>query len=248
VGSSQLEGLMEMARWLVRLRIPNECLILNKINLAAIMARNSPDKYRELKDSLPPWILFYNLAGYDYLPEKRVRAHEEDTRAIAQRAGVEPARAVGQINAFDLLKIIQAPAGEPYWKLMNKGASQDLFFITNFQSIYKTIDTMYQLTDQANYSATDLGVYIQPLVQGSNYHVEFNFFYDPYNSLETEKVRGLVSNCVNPLISQGAFFSRPYGETARAILTKDAATVQALRKVKMILDPDNVMNPGKLCF
>jgi len=53
---------------------------------------------------------------------------------------------------------------------------------------------------------------------------------------------------VNPLICQGAFFSRPYGEISRAVLNRDAATVQALRKVKTILDPDNVMNPGTLCF
>jgi FAD/FMN-containing dehydrogenase len=93
-----------------------------------------------------------------------------------------------------------------------------------------------------------MGIYIQPIVQGSNYHVEFDLFYDPENAKETNRVKQLAAGVINPLISRGAFFSRPYGQTARAILNKDAATVQALRKVKTILDPDNVMNPGKLCF
>jgi len=50
------------------------------------------------------------------------------------------------------------------------------------------------------------------------------------------------------LASYGAFFSRPYGESARAIINRDAATYWALLKVKAMFDPNNIMNPGKLCF
>ena len=102
--------------------------------------------------------------------------------------------------------------------------------------------------DDVGYPATDLGIYIQPIVQGCNYHVEFNLFYDRENPKEASRVEELAASVINPLISRGAFFSRPYGESARAILNRDAATVQALKRVKTILDPDNVMNPGKLCF
>lgn len=248
IGSSELDKLMEIAHWLVRLRIPNECFILNKMNLAAMMAKKYPDEYQDIKESLPDWILFYNLAGYNYLPEKRVLAHEEDVRGIARRAGVEPARSAGKVSAFDFLKVCQAPSEEPYWKFRFKGASQDCFFITNFQGVGETIGVMFKEVEKAGYPMPDLGLYIQPLVQGVNYHVEFNLFYDPANLKETEKVRELISRAVNPLIASGAFFSRPYGENTRAILNKDAATVQALRKVKAMLDPDNIMNPGKLCF
>jgi FAD/FMN-containing dehydrogenase len=246
-GSSQIDQLMEMAHWLVRYRIPNECFIVNKMDLAAMMSGDIKE-YQDIKNKLPDWILFYNLAGYNYFPEKRVSAHQEDVRGIAQRAGVEPARSFGKITAFDLLKAVQSPSADPYWKNRFKGASQDHFFITNFQSVKRTIDVMYSLAEKVGYPVTDLGVYIQPIVQGANYHVEFNLFYDPTNRKETEKVRELISGSVNPLISSGAFFSRPYAEITRAVMNKDAATVLALRKVKNILDPDNLMNPGKLCF
>ncbi len=248
VGSYQPDRLMEMLHWLIRLRIPNECLILNKVNLAAMMAKEFPKEYEAIKDSLPNWILFYNLAGYNYLPEKRVSAHVEDAGGIAQRAGLAPARSAGKVSAFDLLKTVQAPASEPYWKSRLKGAWQDIFFISNFQNVEKTISVMYGAAEKAGYPVTDIGVYIQPLVQGANYHVEFNLFYDPANTRQKALVHDLVSNSIDPLVSSGAFFSRPYGDIARHILNKDAATVQALKKVKMILDPDNVMNPGKLCF
>jgi FAD/FMN-containing dehydrogenase len=46
----------------------------------------------------------------------------------------------------------------------------------------------------------------------------------------------------------GAFFSRPYGAWADLAYGRDAATTAALRKLKAIFDPANVMNPGKLCF
>jgi hypothetical protein len=248
VGSSQLDGIMEMVHWLIRLRITNECFVLNKMNLATMMAKKWPQDYREIKDSLPAWILFYNLAGYDYFPEERIGAHEKDVGKIAQGANLEPARSVGRVSAFDLLKAAQAPSPEPYWKLRYKGASQDVFFITNFQKVGELIDYMCQAADEAGYPVPDMGIYVQPIVQGCNYHVEFNLFYDPENVKETNRVKELAARVINPLISRGAFFSRPYGETARAILNKDAATVQTLRKVKTILDPDNVMNPGKLCF
>jgi hypothetical protein len=218
------------------------------MNLAAMMAKKFPAEYAEIKESLPQWILFYNLAGYDYFPEERVSAHEEDVRGLAQKAGVAPARSAGKVSAFDLLKAAQAPSAEPYWKLRVKGACQDVFVMSNFQNISGLIDVMYKAADKAGYPGTNIGMYIQPLVQGCNYHVEFNLFYDPDNAKEANIVKELTANVVNPLIAAGAFFSRPYGDSAKAILNKDAATVMALRRVKTILDPDYIMNPGKLCF
>jgi len=247
VGSSELEDIMEMVHWLIRLRIPNECFVLNNANLAAMMAKR-PSEYKEIKDSLPTWVLFYNLAGYDYFPEERVSVDEEDTMKIAQSANLEPARSAGKVSAFDLLKVAQAPSAEPYWKLRGRGACQDIFFISNYQTIGELIETMYDAADKAGYPVPDLGIYIQPIVQGCNFHVEFNLFYDPDDPKESKIVRELANGTVNTLISKGAFFSRPYGEITRTVMNKDAATVEALRRVKTILDPDNVMNPGKLCF
>jgi FAD/FMN-containing dehydrogenase len=49
-------------------------------------------------------------------------------------------------------------------------------------------------------------------------------------------------------MARGAFFSRPYGESARTILNRDAATVAVLHTFKRVFDPNSVMNPGKVCF
>ena len=47
---------------------------------------------------------------------------------------------------------------------------------------------------------------------------------------------------------QGAYFSRPYGIWANMVYKADARTTVVTQKVKDIFDPNNVMNPGKLCF
>jgi FAD/FMN-containing dehydrogenase len=248
VGSAQLDRIMELVHWLIRLRIPNECLVLNNTNLAAIMAKKWPNDFKEIKDSLPAWVLFYNLAGYEYLPEERVSSQIEDIKEIAQRVGLEPAHSVGSVSAFELLKAVQGPSAEPYWKLRAKGACHDIFFISNFQKVGGLVDTMNDAADKAGYPAPEMGIYVQPIVQGANFHCEFNLFYDPEDSRETNRVRKLATGTINSLMSKGAFFSRPYGEITKTIMNRDAATVMALNKVKMILDPDKVMNPGKLCF
>ncbi len=58
-GSNDLNRLIELAHWLVRMRMANECFIVNNTDLAAIMSVK--------KESLPQWILFYTVAGYHYL-------------------------------------------------------------------------------------------------------------------------------------------------------------------------------------
>ena len=89
MGSASLEKILEMVHWLVRLRLVDECLILNNTNLAAILAQKWPEDYAAIKSTLPRWILFFNITGYDYLPEKRVAYRVQDMRDRAQNVGLE---------------------------------------------------------------------------------------------------------------------------------------------------------------
>jgi FAD/FMN-containing dehydrogenase len=248
VGTSEIDRALDMMHWLVRLRIANECFTLNGADLATLIAKKWPADYRAIKEGLPQWIVFYNLAGYDYLPEERVEGRIIDAGEVAQKLQLEPVRAIGGVSATELLKLAQSPSKEPYWKLRYKGGCQDIMFLTINDRLPELVDTMYAMADYSGYPATDIGVYIQPLVQGSNTHCEFNIFYDSDNARESEKVKELTERATKELMNRGAFFSRPYGETTDIIMNRDAATVNTLKKVKRILDPENIMNPGKLCF
>ncbi|MBN1176210.1 MAG: FAD-binding oxidoreductase [Dehalococcoidales bacterium] len=248
VGSDDIDKLFEFIHWIIRLRLVNECFVMNSNNLAAMMARKSQAGYEDIKGSLPTYVLLYNVAGYEYLAEERVEYQVKDVNDVAQKVGVEPAGAIGKMTATELLKVVNQPSADPYWKLRGRGACHDIFFVTIYDKIPGLIAAMYDLAIAAGYDASGMGIYLQPIMQGTNCHVEFNLFYDPSNQEEAEKVKKMSEDAVKSLESHGAFFSRPYGDTARLVVNRDAATVEALKRVKSIFDPNNIMNPGKLCF
>jgi hypothetical protein len=241
IKDSSLEKILDLIHWLIRLRLVNECFILNKTNFNAIFPKNS-------KENLPEWMLFFNIAAYDYLPEMRMKGQIEDMMGLAQKHGLTPTQAIANISAEEFLKIVQKPSPEPYWKQRSKGSCQDIFFVTIYDKLPQLITTMKAEAEKVGYPSSEIGIYLQPIVQGTNCHCEFNLFYDLENTADTEKAKQLSTRAVPSLINQGAFFSRPYGENARLIMNRDAATVAALHKVKSIVDPDHILNPGKLCF
>jgi len=248
VSSADLEQLLELSYWLIRQRMVNECFILNNTNLAAMFSSTPGADQRTIRAALPGWTLFYTVAGYEYYPEERVASYIKDISAITQRLGIDAVRAVGGISANGILKAAQLPSADPYWKLHPKGGCQDVFYLTLREKLRDQIDTMMDLTGQSGYAAADMGVYIQPTVQGTSWHCEFNLFYNPADVSECNRVKELSGTAVRGLMNRGAFFSRPYGECTTEILNRDAASVEVLHTFKKIFDPNHVMNPGKVCF
>jgi FAD/FMN-containing dehydrogenase len=247
IGSSNLETITDTLHWLVRLRVANECLVLNNVDVAALLANNDKE-FQKLKVSLPPWVLFFNIAAYDYFPEERIKGQIEDMTGVTKKIGMQAVKTLGKIEAIEFLKIIQQPSSEPYWKIRYQGGCQDIFFITIYEKLDELIKTMYEAADKIDYATANIGIYLQPIVQGVNCHCEFNLFYNPQDVAETAKVKKLNSMATRSLMEKGAFFSRPYGENTSLIMNRDAATVAALKKVKQITDPNHILNPGKLCF
>ncbi len=129
-----------------------------------------------------------------------------------------------------------------------KGACEDVFFLTINDKISGLIGCMNGLSEKSGYSISDMGVYIQPIVQGTGVHVEFNLFYDAKNSSEANRIKALTREATKSLMAQGAFFSRPYGQNTGLVLNRDAATMNVLTKLKKMFDPNFIMNPGKVGF
>jgi hypothetical protein len=193
-------------------------------------------------------VLFFNLGAYKYFTDMRMEGLIQDTRELLQRLSLQTEQNVGGVAAGEFLEAIRRPSGEPYWKLRRQGGCQDIFFLTTTGKIPGLIKVMTDAADAAGYCSGKMGVYLQPVVQGSSCHVEFSLSYDPADQAEACIVRGLATSAVQPLMNAGAFFSRPFGEAARQIMNRNAAGVEALKKFKAIVDPAGILNPGKLCF
>ena len=110
------------------------------------------------------------------------------------------------------------------------------------------IEIMHRVACETGFPATSVGTYIQPIQQGRSCHLEFDLAFDPDDEMEVARTKRTLEQASKALMHKGAFFSRPYGMWAEMISNQYAENVIALRKVKRIFDPNNVMNPGKLCF
>ncbi len=247
IPSEKLDNLLGFAYRLLRFRYGDEFLFLNGSNLAYILGEGA-DQIRALKEELPPWVLILGLAGRDQLPEERVEFQERDLSDIAQQFGLQTVSAMHGARDGQVLQALNRPSKEPYWKLQYKGGCQDIFFLTTLNRAPEFVETMYALAEQRGYPPAEIGTYVQPVQQGAGCHCEFNLPFDPSNPREVAKIQRLFTECSEALVNQGAYFSRPYGIWAGMAYNKDQQTASLLKKLKGIFDPQNVMNPGKLCF
>jgi len=247
VTSDKLETLIDFAYKILWKKLGEELFIVNSLTLSAILNQDS-NKIAEMAGNLPRWILVYSIDGSGLMPQEKVDYQKADSLELAQSFGLEFKKIAGGAMADDVQKIISRPSSEPYWKLRYRGACHDMLFLTTMDKTPGFVKKMYELAGDSNYPASDMGIYIQPMAQGTNCHIEFNLMVDPRNPGLEEKVSHIDSEGCEALAHMGAFFSRPYGAWAKFAFGQDAQTVIALRKVKSIFDPNGIMNPGKLCF
>jgi FAD/FMN-containing dehydrogenase len=247
IPSESIEPLVDLSYQLVRFRLGGNLFILNGLNLACLLGR-TPQETQELRDILPTWVLFISFEGYGPLPEEKVQYQEADFRDMAQACHLKPAAAIPGASAEELSQLLSRPSPEPYWKSRLKGGCHDIFFLTTLDKTPGFVTAMSDLAQKHRHTVKDTGVYLQPIVQGTSCHCEFNLYYDPTKPAELDETRRLVSQGAGELAKMGGFFSRPYEAWKDTAYRHAAGTAIMQKKVKKIFDPNEILNPGKLCF
>ena len=247
VPSEKLGDLIGLAYKLLRIRFHDELMLFNSSTLASILGQGS-EQIKSLEKELPPWTLVLGLTGRDILAEERVEFLEKDIADIAQQFNLRLELEIPGATGEQVGDAVLNPAKELYWKLKNKGGCQDIFFLTTLNKVPEFIKTMNSLAESSNYSLSDIGVYIQPTHMGTSCHLEFSLPYDPGNEKELTMVKDLFTRVSDELSKQGAFYTRPYGIWADMAYSRNAEHMNLSKKLKGIFDPNNVLNPGKLCF
>jgi FAD/FMN-containing dehydrogenase len=247
VSAPKLDDLVDLSYRLTRLRLGDELLIVNGAYLAALLATDSAEA-AALREALPAWTLVIGIGGRALRAGQRLAVAEQDIASEVAARGLKLQPALPGMTSNRVDAVLGGVAADPHWKLRAKGGVADLFFHTTLENAPGYLATMLRAAAAHDYPGADMGVYLQPQHQGVSYHMEFSLPYAPDDKADAAKARALYSAAGRQLMAEGAYFSRPYGEWAGAVYNRDAASRDLLRAVKRILDPNNILNPSKLCF
>jgi FAD/FMN-containing dehydrogenase len=252
-----IDDLAYVQEFLYRLlprRVGQEVLLLNRTDLAAIIAENFPADFEKLRATLPPWTLIIIVSGLQRRPDEKiayeVKLLKEIVRNEFRKLTLDEALPGFPGLGGKMLSLLRNPwpADMPYWKNRWQGASQSLFFIARPEKAQRYVEIVETVAPKHGYSVADIGSYIQPIEHNRACQVEFTFFYDGKSAAAKERISALYYDAAKALINEGALFTRPYGNLAPMVYDRAAGYVVALKRVKSIFDPKNIMNPGTLCF
>jgi len=234
-------ALVDFVYKLTKVRLGDEVMLLNRSRLAELVEQR-PQQRAMLRAALPEWSVLIGLAGAALLPQERIEVQEKELRALVQEFSLRLCDGYPGVARGDLVKIADG------WAESQQGAHQDIFFLTTLDKVPGFVATVQSVALKHDYRPTDIGIYVQPQHQGVAHHVEFCLPYDPEDALAVAKVKNVYLAVSEALVEQGAYFSRPYGYWSELVYRRDQTSTNILRTVKRILDPENILNPGKLCF
>ncbi len=239
--SDSIPDLLDLQHELIKYRLCDELLILNNLNLASLIKKSRQEIF-ELSRKIKKWNLIFIIAGRGKLANDKISYLEGDIGDIIKDLKLDNLKSQNVVKDDEITKVLSHATQDP-WRLRLKGGYQDIFFLTNFEKISEFISIVEKQI------SNDLGIYIQSINQGTSYHCEFDIFYDPKDNKELITVKEKFLEIITNLMDLGAFFNRPYSIWAKEVYKRhDESTKMALKKVKKIFDPNNVLNPRVLCF
>jgi FAD/FMN-containing dehydrogenase len=257
-----------------RQELGHECFLLNNFDLGVLVLKEDADltgKLRQggyigktgaplwshdmrhafdaLRYALPPWTLVVSLVGWARQPEAKVAYQEKDLRALAAGLGFEVKGTIAGIAGLD--RLVAEELVMP-WRMQKKfgarGSCHELKFYATGDNLPKVQAALEAVCVRHNYSPADIGAYVQPVERARSFSCCYDLHSFPGRPDDWENVRTIFVEASEAMIEAGAFFDRPYGVWADMMYRRNAAYTEYLKKIKKELDPNGIMNPGKLCF
>jgi len=258
---NNIEDAVRVVRKIQDRELGLECFVLNGFNLASLINEDwqvpesfpcepvSSPNFEAMKADLPPWTMAICLMGLERHPEEKVAYEEEDVREVCTQENVKLQPSVAGLLGLEklFLKELLRPWGI-LKKFCYKGSVHDISFSASGTKIAEYETTIKELANKHRYPTDTIGGYILPVERGRTYHCRFDFSCDLYDGKDRNKVEELWREASNTLVSMGAFIDQPYGEWANMVYSRTNSYTTYLRRLKKALDPNNIMNPGKLCF
>jgi FAD/FMN-containing dehydrogenase len=234
-----------------RCMIGRECFVLNNFNMAEILAEKWPQDFEVLRDTLPPFTLILSLAGLHRYPEEKIEYEEQALLEIASDLHLDALPTMSDIPGLGkrISGILRKPwTKNEYWKYRYKGSCHDVFFHTTLDRVEEFTQAIDKLSAKNGYPTRDIGFYLQPIEHGRACYCRYGFHCDSDNSRDRERVHTLYLEVSRRVVDMGGLFTTPYGSWADMVYRNTSTFTTVMKVVKNTLDPNNIMNPGKLCF
>lgn len=263
----------EIIQRIERKELGLECFAMNSFNLAAFLAEDPADddklrkgayiqargakpwgikqrsQFERLRENLPPWTVIICLTGWARRAEEKLDYQELDLRDVATEFGFEVKNTVGLVTGLD--RVIKEEVILP--RRMQKrfgyqGSCHGLMFHARPDTVPDIEIAISETACKHHYPTRDVGGYLLPIERGRTIYCEYDLHCSPDDPAKREPVKELFEEASQAVVSSGGFFDRPYGPWAEIMYSRAGTYTEYLKKLKAQLDPNNVMNPGKLCF
>lgn len=238
--ADDLDSFQDFNYTILRRRLADEHFMLNSAGLSAALTT---------KKKLPKWTLILGVSGHGTIADEELEYRLGDINDIANETNVKLEQNFTNVKASDVESFLNGSMDNPYWKLQVKGECREVMFTTTLDRTQEFYHIFQEEAKNVGFPLEQIGAYVQPMVQGTNTHVCFDLYYSLGDENSVEMVISLLGNGQKKLLDMGAYFSRPYGLITDTVFEHSApGTVDAMKRVKAIFDPNNILNPGTLCF
>ncbi len=258
---SHLSEAIEPLKRIQRKEIGMECFLLNSFNLACLLSEEweipetfptkpkPSESFESVKRALPPWTMTICIHGAPRHPEEKIAYEEETLREICSDLNVELRESLPQAKGLDRLILHELLYPFGILKKFNyRGSVQDITFKSPLKDIATMEEIVTETSQEEGHDPTTIGGYLLPLERGRAVHCEFDLHCNRDDEKEEAQMRNLHLKASEALIQKGAYFDRPYGVWAEMVYRRSGTYTEKLKELKKELDPQGILNPGKLCF
>ncbi len=222
-----------------------QSFIMNRTAAALLMSAENNQAYNEFRNSLPEFLCLQSIAGFERLPKERLVFHKEDIERIAHDSNLHLESLTGKLSATELFNKATHVYGEEDWRDTLRGGCLSIIFQSTLDRVPSFVSIFKELSVELGFRDSEIGIYIQPIVQNHACHIELLIAYNPHSTQEIEQVQKLERQGTRKLMDNGAFFSRPYGSAADLVWNQNPSNTQLIKTIKKIFDPKNVLQRGK---